>query len=204
MDTGTVTKSLHQDWTKLGLYEYLLVAHPDASVNNKIIDEKQNFYNNYKHKTAVSTKPHITVAGFLAKEAMEETIMRYVQRICAQQQSFDVMLNNYSGYPPHTIYVRVQNPQPFRQLATQLKAVSNYIDSCSCPPANLITNPHITIARNLNENVYLKALMEFGQKTFHAIFTVNELMLLRRAHQFDACKTINVFGLQPPGNTLFN
>ena len=204
METGTVTKSLNQGWAQFGLYEYLLVAHPDTLVNDKIIEEKQNFYNQYRQKVAVKTKPHITVASFLAKEEMEETVIRYLQRICAQQQSFDVMLNNYSGFPPHTIYVRVQNPQPFRQLATQLKAVSNYIDTCSCPPVNLITNPHVTIARSLNEKVYLKALMEYGQKSFHEIFTVDELVLLRRTHQFDPCKAINIFRLQPPGNTLFN
>jgi 2'-5' RNA ligase len=203
METTTATKS-SKGWAQFGLFEYLLVAHPDTAVNDKIKKEKEDFSGHYKQRIAAKTQPHITIANFLAKEEMEETIIRYIQRICNHQQSFDVMLNNYSGFPPHTIYLRVQNQQPFRQLAKQLKAVSNYIDSCSCPPAKLITNPHVTIARRLPETVYLKALMDYGQKTFHETFMVNELRLLRRTHELDACKCINVFRLQPPGNTLFN
>jgi 2'-5' RNA ligase len=202
METTTVA-SRSEGWARFG-YEYLLVAYPDAAVNNKIKEEKTYFSHEYQQAIASKTQPHITIANFLAKEEMEETISRYIQRICNHQQSFDVMLNNYSGFPPHTIYLRVQNQQPFRQLAKQLKAVSNYIDSCSCPPAKLSTNPHVTIARRLPETVYLKALMDYGQKTFHETFMVNELRLLRRTHEFDACKCINVFRLQPPGNTLFN
>ena len=193
-----------EHWSSLGLYEYLLVANPDAGVNSKIMQEKQFFYEEYKQKIAVKTMPHITVANYLAKEEMEETISRYLQRICNHQQSFNVSLNNYSGFPPHTIYLRVQNAHPFKQLAKELKPVSDYVSSCSCPPVRLITNPHVTIARRLPETVYIKALMDFGQRSFYETFTVNELVLLRRANQFDTCKMVNVFSLQPPGRTLFN
>lgn len=202
-----MTKHLQQ--TQPGLYEYLLVAHPDASVNEKVTAEKELFTAEYQQKIASKTKPHITIANFMAREAMEETILRYMQRICSQQQSFEVALNNYSGFPPHTIYLRVQNPQPFRQFATELKVVSNYVSSCSCPPVKLIKNPHLSIARRLPETVYSKAIMNYSQKTFHETFMVNEFILLRRSNQYDTCKTVHVFRLQPAqdsfgGNLLFN
>jgi 2'-5' RNA ligase len=162
--------------------------------------EKESFTYEYQQKIATKIKPHITIANFVAREAMEETILRYTQRICGQQCSFDVSFNNYSGFPPHTVYLRVQNPQPFKQLAKELKVVSNYISSCSCPPARLITKPHLTIAKLIPEVVYLKAIMDYSQKTFHETFTVNELVLLRRSHQFDTCKVIHIFGLQPVQN----
>jgi 2'-5' RNA ligase len=140
---------------------------------------------------------------------MEETIIRYTQRVCSQQPSFEVELNNYSGFPPHTIYLRVQNPEPFKQLAKELKVVSNYINSCSCPPASLKTNPHLPIAGKLPESIYTKALTEYSKKSFHETFMVKELILLRRSHPYDTSKTIHVFHLQPAGyrpftNTLFN
>ncbi len=47
------------------LYQYLLVVHPDSDVYEKIETEKQDFYNEYKEKIAIKTKPHITVANFL-------------------------------------------------------------------------------------------------------------------------------------------
>ncbi len=204
METGLVQKASSATWSQYGFYEYLLIAQPDGDVYNKIMTEKQVFYEQFKEKGAVKTKPHITIANFVAREAMEETIIRYMQRICGQQPVFTVMLNNYSGFPPHTIYIRVQNPQPFWPLTKELKAVSNYVHSCACPPVKLITNPHVSIARRLPEEVYFKALIQYSQKTFHEIFEVNQLVLLRRGHQYDTCKSINVFHLKPTTNNLFN
>lgn len=204
METGLVEKTLHATWSQQHLHEYLLVVHPGEDVYNKVMVEKQAFYEQFGERIAIKTKPHITIANFLARETMEETIIRYMQRICNQQPAFEVMLNNYSGFPPHAIYIRIQNPQPFRQLARELKAVSDYVYSCSCPPAKLITTPHVSIAHSLREEIYFKAMMQYSQKSFHETFTVNELALLRSDNEFDSCKTIYVFHLKPSENNLFN
>ena len=179
------------------LYEYLLVAYPDKEVHEKVMAEKQIFYKEYKETVAINTQPHITVATFLAKESMEDTIIRWMRGIFIKQQSFPVILNNYSGFPPHTIYLRVQTATPFQQLAKELKVVNTYVSSCLCPPMKLISNPYISIAGRLPEEIYCKALTQYAHKSFHESFMVNELLLLRRKHQYDTCKIINVFALQP-------
>ncbi len=186
------------------LHEYLLVGHPDRPVYNKVIEEKEQFAVAYDQKIASKTKPHITIANFLASEPMESTIIRWLQRICGAQQSFTVTLNNYSGFPPHTIYLRVQDPQPFEQLAKQLKTVDDFIRASACPPARLITRPHLSIARRLPEQVYNKAMMDYAQKTFHESFMLDELLLLRRQHQFDTCKTVQIFRLRPTENNILS
>ena len=194
-----VQEVYHQD-----LYEYLLIVHPDKEVHEKIMAEKQAFYAEYQENIAIKTQPHITIANFLAKEAMEDTIIRWMRSIFSKQQSFTVTLNNYSGFTPHTIYLRVQNVTPFQQLARELKVVNTYVSSCSCPPMKLISNPHVSIAGRLPEEVYFRALTQYARKSFHESFMVSELLLLRRKHQYDTCKTINVFALQPGDNELFN
>jgi 2'-5' RNA ligase len=186
------------------LYEYLLLAHPDKEVFEKVMAEKQVFYDEYREKIAIKTRPHITLANFFAKEAMEDTIIRWMRGIFSKQKSFMVTLNNYSGFPPHTIYLRVQNPMPFQQLAKELKVVNTYVSSCSCPPMKLISNPHVSIARRLPEEIYFKALTQYAHKSFHESFMVSELLLLRRKHQYDTCKTINVFALQSGDYELSN
>ncbi len=187
-----------------GMHEYLLVIHPDDEVYNKVTAEKQNFYDQYQQKVSVKNKPHITVASFMAREEMEETLIRWIQRVSSQQKSFPVVLNNYSGFPPHTIYLRVQDHQPFKQLATQLKVIDSYVRSNGCPAVTLINRPHLSIARRLPQDVYEKALIDYSKKTFCESFTVHELVLLRRAHQSDPCKVINIFRLLPAENNLFN
>ncbi len=185
------------------LYEYLLVAQPDEKVYQQIIEEKYSFYHTYKEKVAIKTKPHITVSNFLAKETMEETIIRWMQRIISSQFRFSVSLNNYSGFPPHTVYLRVQDHQPFKQLASSLKAVDQYVKGNDCPPMKLITHPHLSIARRLPEHIYEKAIAEYAPKSFYASFEVKQLILLRRQHQFDTCKQVSVFDLGTD-NRLFN
>lgn len=186
------------------LHKYLLVAHPDSEVSNKVMEEKQSFYDAYKEKAAINIKPHITVSSFLAKESMEDTLIRWIQRICGQQKSFTATLNNYSGFPPHTIYLRVQEELPFQKLTKDLKIINTYISSCACPPMKIISKPHVSIAGSLSEDIYFKALIQYSHKSFHESFAVNKLHLIKKEHPYDAGKSINIFGLPPDSNALFN
>jgi 2'-5' RNA ligase len=175
--------------------EYLLVIYPGADLRDKLLDEQQQFSNDYGLPPAVRNKPHITVAVFQAGEMVEETLIRWIQRICSRQQSFEIMLNNYSGFPPHTIYLRVQDPLPFRQLMEQLQAIDDFIRSSGCPPVNLINRPYLSIAGGLTEQVYNKAMPDYSRRSFHESFRVDELILLKRDHPFDPCRTVNIFHL---------
>jgi hypothetical protein len=76
------------------LYQYKLVVEPDAEVCEKVMTEKLSFCNEYESTLAIETGPHITIAEFVAYEAMEDTIIRWMQRICSRQGSFAVTLNN--------------------------------------------------------------------------------------------------------------
>lgn len=184
--------------------EYLLVIYPGGELEEKILEEQKQFSVDYA--VPVRNKPHITVAAFQAGEVMEETLIRWIQRICTQYQSFDLMLNNYSGFPPHTaapaervpgtIYLRVQDPQPFRHLLQQLQSIDEFIRSSGCPPVNLIGRPYLSIAGGLTEQVYNRAMPDYSRRTFHETFRVRELVLLKRTHAFDPCKTVNIFRLR--------
>jgi 2'-5' RNA ligase len=188
----------HQEKAERSLRaEYLLVIYPYGDLQDKLLDEQQQFSSDYGLSMTVRNKPHITMAAFQAGDAMESTLIRWIQRICGRHRSFDLTLNNYSGFPPHTIYLRVQDHQPFRQLAQQLSAIDDFIRSSGCPPVNLIGHPYLSIAGSLTEQVYSRAMPDYSKKTFHGSFHVTELVLLKREHAFDSCKTVNVFHLLP-------
>jgi 2'-5' RNA ligase len=204
MQQGLISRPAKINWTDHGFYEYLLVIHPDQQTSNKIMEEQQQFFLQFGVKRVTRALPYITVAHFLAREAMEETLIRWIHRICSQQQGFEVTLNNYSGVPPHSIYVRVQDPLPFQQLAKQLAPVDDFLRSSSCPPAKMPGKPHINIAGRLPEQVYMKAMQAYSEKMFHEKFVAQELLLLRRADPFDACKTLNVFRFQPIESAVYS
>ncbi|HEV3411088.1 MAG TPA: 2'-5' RNA ligase family protein [Puia sp.] len=202
-----------------GYAEYLLVVYPDGDLQDRLLEEQQQFSTDYglDHRLDQGqrganpigrNKPHITLAAFHAGEEAEDTLIRWIQRICSERRSFEIALNNYSGIPPHTpkppdvacipgaIYLRVQNPEPLREVTQQLGAIDEFIRSSGWPPVHFTGRPHLSIAGGLTEQVYNKAMPDYSRKIFHGIFRVGELVLLKRKHTFDPCKTVNVFGLK--------
>lgn len=184
-------------WNIYGLREYRLVIHPDIATYNKLMAEKQRFCRRFDVESVLTSFPSIDVACFYAREGMEETLIRWVQRICVLRNSFLVTLNNYSGFPNHTIYLRITDPKPFRQLAKQLKTVDEFVQSSSGQPAWLGHHPYLALAEELPGEVYERAMPFYSSKTFHASFPVNEMILLARDHPFAASKTVNVFRFSP-------
>jgi 2'-5' RNA ligase len=195
-----------------GQVEYLLVVYPLGDLRDRLLEEQQQFSVYYGLdrmdsgspksflETMARNKPHITLAAFRAGEEVEDTLIRWIQRICNQQKHFEVALNNYSGIPPHTVYLRVQDPQPFRELMTQLRAIDDFVRPSGWPPVSVNNRPYLSIAGGLTERVYNKAMPDYSRKTFHGIFRVDELVLLKRGHSFAPCKTVNIFRLLPEDN----
>jgi len=181
-----------------GIFEYLLVAHPDERVNAVLGLEKNWFSSKYKEKVAAATRAHAPIANFIAVEAMESTIAKWTHQIVSNLQSFPVVLDKFAGFPKHTIYLGVQDPVPFQQLAKRLKPVAEYIGNSDCPTVRLVSQPHFSIARGIAADVYDKAMADYSKKSFYESFMIEELVLLRRRHQFDKCLPVQVFRFRPP------
>lgn len=185
-------------------YKYLLVARPCTEISVKLTAEKEFFSNEYKGDAGLDADSNIVVARFLAKECMEETIIRWMQRICSRHSSFPVRLNNYGGLPPDTIYIRVQDPLPFQSMAEELKVISGYISSCHCPSMQIISRPNITIASKISQDIFFTALTQYARKSFHEVFTVNEFILMKKDQVSQSYKPINIFSLLPLASEVQN
>src|SRR6476620_7848625 len=114
--------------------DYELVVVPDDSTHECLRSEQQFFRETFMSEGNCQYKLHITIAQFQAKEIMEKTLVCWIQNICLLHKSFDVRLNNFSSFPPHTIYLRIIDPMPFIHIGNQLKMISGFIESNNCPP----------------------------------------------------------------------
>jgi hypothetical protein len=201
MNTGLI-KNTPYAWNGGGQREYRLAIYPDAVIYEKIMAEKQQFFMEYGVESVMKAFPCITVASFYAGAGMEETLIRWIQRICSQHSCFNVILNNYSGLPPHTVYLRIQNPSPLQQLARQLKTLDSHVMAMG----GIATEryPHIALAGDLPEEIYEKAMPEYSRKTFYDAFVATEVVLLGRDHPFAACKTLNVFRFLPASHKSYS
>jgi hypothetical protein len=128
---------------------------------------------------------------------MEDTLIRWIGRICRQRSGFTVTLNNYGGFPPHTIFLRILDERPFQKLSADLQVVNNYIYSCGCPEVKQVPRPSLGIASNLPDDIFSRALAQYSRRSFHETFEANELLLLKRMNAYDECRPVNVFRLQP-------
>jgi 2'-5' RNA ligase len=204
-----LTKSIQplpvMNWVEnYGVWEHLLIINPSRDVAEKVSKEKEKFTSTYKDPVAIIGKPHITIAAFLATDEMKPTLIRWIQSICNVHSRFPVLLRNFSGFVPQTIYVKVQNPQPFKQLGKSMKTLDHFICASECPPLKLTTTPHLTIARRMTEKTYFKALPAYLQRSFQQSFMATELTLTKRATSTGRCETVHVFPLAPEQPTLFN
>jgi 2'-5' RNA ligase len=191
-------------WSEYGVQEYLLVINPNNIVNEKVKEEKRLFKNNYDSGLSIGAHPHITLAAFLAKESMEEKLTLLLQQVCDRHNQFSVSLNDFGGFPPHTIYIKVKNPKPFQNLKTSLKLVEDYLKKEGCPSIQYSGKPHLTVARKIVKDVYRTAIQTYGSRSFKELFVATELILLKRDSQVDKCKTVGVFELRPECKNLFN
>ena len=179
------------------LWDYLLVTTPDEAVSTKLLEVGRGLPGQSK-RVKGEFKPYIKLAEFQARESMEETLIRWIQRVCNQHESFKVTLNNYGGLPPATIFVRIQDHQPFRSLASKLKVIDDYVQSNSCPPVKFFNRPNLRIGEQPAEADYGKALFHYSQQDFHEDFFVQELVLLKSRTVFETPRQVNVFRLYPP------
>ncbi len=196
METS-LTNGVHQLW------EYLLVVEPDQNVCDRIEAEKKRFLSIYKPGVRAELKSRIMIAGFKATESMEGTVIRWIHRICSQYKSFLVTLNNYSGFPTHTVYVRIQDHTPFKQLAAQLHVIDDYVQSSGCPEARFVHRPHLSIASGLTDDVYNNAMPDYSKETLHERFLAEGLVLLKRNNSFEPYKQVNVFRFYPPDTNTY-
>lgn len=160
---------LSEDWP-----EYRLVIPADEPVSRQVRHLRMQWEEVYG-KDAVSEKPpSITLACFTARQEMEETLMRWILRICENQQAFPVTLNNFSALPPHIIYIRVQDEQPFSKLATQLKSLEDFMKD-----KRIFHKPFIKLGA-LPSDIPAGNWMLYTHQLFHAAFMARKIVLYKR------------------------
>ncbi|HLX65577.1 MAG TPA: hypothetical protein VKR41_01235, partial [Puia sp.] len=83
-----------------GFAEYLLVIYPHGDLQDRLLEQQQQFSSDYglDHRPDQGqrsandffgrNRPHITLATFQAGEEAEDTLIRWIEKICQQHRSF--------------------------------------------------------------------------------------------------------------------
>ena len=195
---NSIKQSLQQDCNdtiSMNQYmQYKLVVPVDKNVAGSIRQERLLFANHYHHPV-LQEEPAIHLAFFEAKEVMEDTIFRWIQKICSLQQSFFLTLNNYGSISSHTIYLQVQDALPLVQLIGHIKTINGFLQSAGFAPVQASSLPRVEIANGLTQPYSQKAIAAYLAKSFNACFPVTTLSLFKRPNNQEAYRLITKFSL---------
>ncbi|MBA2746692.1 MAG: hypothetical protein H0U44_10735 [Flavisolibacter sp.] len=124
-------------------------------------------------------QPEIMLGAFYAKEGMEPTISRWMERICNLQGGFELRLNNFGGKPPGKIYIHVQDPFPLRQIINQMRMIDPFIQSSGCPAFWFNPAPALELFQ-LPSTVFSSALDILTDLDFNESFKAGVAKLYKR------------------------
>lgn len=177
-------------WLLPEVCEYKLVLEPGKNIKTKVQAELEDA--NIQHE---KSEVGIPLGSFLAKEQMEVTLIRWIQKICNLQGRFELTLNNYGGRPPHQVHIRIQDQSEIKKMINQLKMIDHFIQANDCPPAILPASPQMEFINNLPEHLYYKVLNKFASRSFHETFTAEKICLYKRAGITSPFMLVNSFAL---------
>ena len=179
--------------------EYFLIARPGRQVTDKLLQEL-SFTSSICESRKIISSPVLSIASFFATAGMEETLIRWLQRISGDMKSFIVTLKEYGGLLSHSIYIDVAQRGAFSIIASHLSPIDEYVRSYNCPPVKFLRQPHMTIASNLTEQEYKQIMLVTTGKSFNEEFLLSEFSLLRHDADTASYKQVALLRLQPLNN----
>lgn len=176
--------------------EYSILLRPDSLLEEKILAEAALLPEDCRLSAEEGSRPALELVSFRAREAMEETLIRWLHRIAGSQGNAELVLNNYSSLPPRTIYLRIMDPAPIRSWAAALSAIDPFIRSNGDGPLHFPARPMLPLCHRLPEGEEETFISLFSRRCFHEKFLVNRWHLVK-TDPLRGCREVAVLALHP-------
>ena len=124
-------------------------------------------------------KSHILLARWDAWDMQEERILQRLHILSMEQYPFKVHLEDFGGFPSHTIYIPVTSREPILRLVGQLRQHKRLMQSAAGNPY-FISEPYLPLARGLSSGQYEQAMQFLGHKHFQGNFIASAMLLLKK------------------------
>lgn len=161
---------------------YFIAIIPPEPVYGEALALKHHLKKQYHSKAALNSPPHITLhMPFKWKEIKEMDLIISLERFAANQNSFDIRLNNFSAFEPRVIFIDVSKDEKLELLQRHLKRFCKLeLNLFNADYKEFAFHPHLTLAfRDLKKPEFYKAWEEFREKKLDAIFKVDSIALLK-------------------------
>ncbi|MGV3658118.1 MAG: 2'-5' RNA ligase family protein [Chitinophagaceae bacterium] len=172
--------------------EYRLVVPLPEALQQKVLSVRQTLHQKYGVKPTFELKPSLTLLRCHAFEKGEPRLLEKLQQVALQTAPFKVELEDYAGYPTHTIYINVMTKSPFNDLCKELKK-SKWLMQVPQHQPFFINEPHLMIAQRLKPKEFTNMWNECEQRQFTGRFIADAVLLLKRSEQNKAYQVVRRF-----------
>jgi hypothetical protein len=191
--------------------EYMLLLSPDEHLQERIGKVRLAIAEKITEKTGEKTtarqtagKSNILLARWHALDMHEERLMRHLQVLSMEQYPFQAHLENFGGFPSHTIYIPVTSREPILRLVARIRQhkrlmrVPNVYPNVSAAGKDpyFISEPAMTLFKGLTPQQYEQAMAVFASRHFHASFTADAMLLLKRKAGSQAYQILRRFSFE--------
>lgn len=199
VDSLTGTSGALRLLPSVSLYStYKLVIYPEGDGGARIRDLAKTIKGASPAGMNVLTRPYIQIASFQGRELMEDTLIRWIQRVCNSQNRFDLQLNNFGSHPNHCLFLRIMNPEPVAKLINTLQVIENYIITNGSGYLRWTKKPVCFLTDGEARQEWSDYIRVQLAKDFYDSFRVYNLVLVKLTGAADAAEEIvNVFPLYP-------
>lgn len=122
----------------------------------------------------------VELAGFSAPPRLEETLARWTQRICTQQGGLTLEVNNFSGLPPHSVYLRIQDVNGIRQLIANLRKLDVYLTGNGEDALQSANRIVLMVAKALPAAHFDNVLYRLARVEFHHTISMQSMVLQKK------------------------
>jgi hypothetical protein len=178
-------------------YDYVLAVFPEGEGGEQVKRLACELQSIPDKAATWPETPSIRVARFRAREEMEETLIRWIQRVCHMQQRFRVEVEGPISDSDGGAFLRVRDHGPFKKLANGLAMVDQYIQSCGEPPVEWTGVVHCRLTDMTGKENRRSWQPGEHERHFQANFLVHSLVLMKEGPGSSRPELVNVFPLFP-------
>jgi hypothetical protein len=138
-------------------------------------------------------KPEMELAKFEALDRMEDTLSRWTQRLCSESPAICLEVNNFSGLPPQTIFARVVDATPLKQLLIRFRKLDMYLTGNDMPPIQSTGRFTINLSPRVQGYFFDELLYKTGKMEFHDTAVIKAIHLQQmKGGEWHAVRTFNL------------
>ena len=147
-----------------------------------------------------SPTPDIPIATFRGREAMEETLVRWIQRICRPHPGFSLTVCDPVVFPDLSLRMKVRDVDSLERIIQALGVLETYIRSCGTGPVEWVRTPYSRLGKATPPHGAGRSASGLGEYGMEAEFPVHRLVLERRMNGEEGSEVVCICPLQPRRN----